>query len=81
MNKNQLAKALKARQVKLGLHSKKVINQITSEQIIHDYVHCSRCFHCIFEDSEAAIKTSSSIQEFIDLCNMALAAHVCKFNN
>jgi hypothetical protein len=73
----QLAKALRARQARLGMNPKKVLAGTSDEDLLRAYVECSRCREAIFADAKAAVRNATSVEEFLQLVNMGLAAHVC----
>lgn len=81
MNPHTLAKALRRRQLRLGLADKKRIRAMDDMQILAAYLLCSKCNGDIFADRAAAVANSSSANEFLTLVNMAIAAHQCANRN
>lgn len=81
MNRATLAKALRRRQLKKGYAAKADIQKLSDEEILLSYMECSQCQVVIFANSDAAVRNSATVAEFIDLVNMALAAHRCANRN
>lgn len=81
MNFRTLAKALRRRQLRLGLAVKFCVREMRDDEILAAYLLCSKCNGDIFADRAAAVENSKSPDEFLTLCNMALAAHQCQNRN
>lgn len=81
MNAHTMAKALRRRQLRMGLGVKSLIHAKDDMQILSAYLLCCKCGGDIFADRAAAVENSKTPDEFLRLCNMALAIHQCKNRN
>lgn len=81
MNPRTLAKALRRRQLRKGLAPKSSINALSDPQILDAYVCCSKCSGELFEDRAAAVAHAASVEEFLQLVDMAIATHQCQNQN
>jgi hypothetical protein len=54
------------------------VHASTDENILLSYMECAKCGESLFADQRATIRTSESVDEFINLVEMGLAAHHCK---
>lgn len=78
MNRSTLAKALRRRQLRAKLVDASAVRGMTDAELLACYTECSKCGERIFADSDAAVRTSADVQEFLTLVNMGLAAHQCR---
>lgn len=74
-------KALRRRQLRLGLAVKSLIHAKSDMEILSAYLLCSKCAGDIFENRATAVDNSTSVQEFVTLVEMALAIHQCQNRN
>lgn len=81
MNPRTLAKALRRRQLRMGLTARQLIHARDDMQILSAYLLCSKCGDDIFPSRADAIENAKSTDEFLILVEMALAAHRCKNRN
>lgn len=81
MNPHTLAKALRRRQLRMGLADKNLIHAKDDMQILAAYLLCCKCNADIFENRAAAVENAKTPAEFLTLVNMALAAHRCQNRN
>jgi hypothetical protein len=70
MEKHQLAQALRQRQYHLALIEKRIIDEISDDEIIESSITCSDCGEKQVTPQEltTAIKLSASADQFFDLC-------------
>jgi hypothetical protein len=57
------------------------VRALRDDQVVSAYLLCSKCQGDIFEDRAAAVNNPKSVEEFLTLVNLALAAHHCKNRN
>lgn len=81
MNPHTLAKALRRRQLRLGLAAKNLVHAKDDMQILSAYLLCAKCNGDIFPNRAAAVDNSTIAEEFLTLVNMALATHQCQNRN
>jgi len=81
MNPRTLAKQLRRRQLRAKLAPKASINALPDSEILDCYLRCSKCQGEIFATREAAVRNLANVEEFLNLVNMALAAHRCGNRN
>lgn len=70
MEKHQLAQALRQRQYHLALIEKHLIDEVSDEEIIDNYITCSDCGEKQVTPQEliTAIELAASADQFFDLC-------------
>jgi hypothetical protein len=78
VDRASLISALRSRIVaQEGWQSAAKVDAISDKRLLAAYMECHVCKRSVFADQGAAVRNSSSVAEFIDLVNMALAAHRC----
>lgn len=78
MNRSTLAKALRRLLLRSEVASAEHVRSMTDLKIIGCYIRCSWCQKEFFQDSAAAVRNSESSAEFLELLDMAIAAHQCE---
>lgn len=80
MTFSALAKALRRRQLRAKLQPKAVIHATPDAFFVDAYTHCAACQRNIFSDTAAeiaAVRAADSVEEFVQLCQYAIALHDC----
>lgn len=78
MQTKKLGAALRKRQLSLNLQPAEHINALSDSDLVECYTRCCRCQRPIFVDEVAAVRNAKTLQEFLTLCDIGLAAHRCR---
>lgn len=82
MTRAALAKILRRRLARVtDARDHARLNAMPDHELIHAYSKCALCKARLFVNETAAVANSSTPEEFIELCNLALASHACPSQN
>jgi hypothetical protein len=79
MNVHLLAKGLRKRLART--YDTAQVRALRDDQVVSAYLLCAKCNGDIFANRAAAVENSTSVEEFVTLCDMALASHHCQNRN
>lgn len=72
-----LAKALRRQLLRRGLMPAELVHAMPDTLIVEGFTHCAACRQSRFADPRAAVANAESPAEFLQLVDLAKAAHVC----